>query len=307
MILPAGYGFRAPTPDDLDAIAAVLIADDTAGVGQSVLGAGLVQGQWNTTGFDMATDAWVVLDDSETIIAYGHALPDDEGIIRSWGVVHPSHRSRGIGSWLLTRIDDRAHALLADFPSGCFRHSISADDHAAAAMLQERGLRPVRHFWYMGIDLTDAIEPGPAPDGIDIAAIKPPDDLTAVHAVLQGAFAEDWDYQPEPFDQWAGEAIRHPNYDPALWLMATADGEPVGALTATVDGDRGWIGEVGVLPSHRGRGIAAHLLRRSFATFARRGLKDAMLNVDSENPTGATAVYERAGMRTAWQWDLWER
>ena len=32
-----------------------------------------------------------------------------------------------------------------------------------------------------------------------------------------------------------------------------------------------------------------------------------MLNVDAENPTGATALYERVGMRIIKRWDLWER
>ena len=43
------------------------------------------------------------------------------------------------------------------------------------------------------------------------------------------------------------------------------------------------------------------------ATFAARGLRRVLLNVDAENVTGATAVYERAGMRVVNRWDLWER
>ena len=49
------------------------------------------------------------------------------------------------------------------------------------------------------------------------------------------------------------------------------------------------------------------MLRRSFASFAERGLPRVMLNVDSENPTGAVGVYERAGMRAVRSWDVYER
>jgi len=49
------------------------------------------------------------------------------------------------------------------------------------------------------------------------------------------------------------------------------------------------------------------LLRRSFTAFADRGIRRALLNVDAESPTGATRLYERAGMRVANRWDLWER
>jgi len=47
------------------------------------------------------------------------------------------------------------------------------------------------------------------------------------------------------------------------------------------------VGELGVLAPWRGRGIASALLGRAFATFASRGLPRVMLNVDSENSTGA--------------------
>ncbi|GAA0404021.1 putative acetyltransferase, GNAT [Acrocarpospora corrugata] len=306
MISPAGYEFRAPTPDDLAAVAAVLIADDL-GAGQSILGAGFVGAEWARTGFDLATDAWVALDGAAVIVGYGQASPEEPGAVRSWGTVHPEHRSRGIGSALLDRIEERARELLGDLPAARLRHSMNADDHAAAALLQARGLRPVRHFWYMGIDLAELQEPGPPPPGIEITGIAAPGDLEAVHAVLQEAFAGDWGYHPEPYDQWAEEAVGNPNHDPALWLLVRDNGRPVGALTASAEDDRGWVGEVGVVPSHRGRGIGAHLLRLSFATFAGRGLRDAMLNVDSGNPTGATVLYESVGMRIAWRWDLWER
>jgi GNAT superfamily N-acetyltransferase len=62
-----------------------------------------------------------------------------------------------------------------------------------------------------------------------------------------------------------------------------------------------------VLDSHRGRGIGAALLHRSFASFAGRGVRRVRVNVDVENATGATGVYERAGMYVANRWDLWER
>jgi mycothiol synthase len=183
------------------------------------------------------------------------------------------------------------------------RHAINAGDGAAAAMLHARGLRPVRHFWHMGIDLAGPFEPGPAPEGIQIVGVEH-QALRGIHAVLVEAFADDWGYHPEPFEDWAEEYESDPNHDRGLWLLAK-DGEvPVGVLTA---GDSGWVGEVGVVKTHRGRGIAAALLRRSFATFERRGVTRVMLNVDAENPTGATALYERVGMQITKRWDLWER
>lgn len=159
----------------------------------------------------------------------------------------------------------------------------------------------------MGIDLVVPFEAGPVPDGFEIRAVHPAEDLPAIHVVLDAAFADDWGYHPDAFERWADDHRTSPTFDPTLWLLAGEGGVPIGALTANVFGDRGWVGELGVLPTHRGRGVGAALPRRSFATFAERGLGRVMLNVDAENPTGATALYERAGMRVIKRWTLWER
>jgi mycothiol synthase len=41
--------------------------------------------------------------------------------------------------------------------------------------------------------------------------------------------------------------------------------------------------------------------------FAGRGLRRALLSVDAENPTGATGLYQRVGMRGMNRWGWWER
>lgn len=107
--------------------------------------------------------------------------------------------------------------------------------------------------------------------------------------------------------EWMAEQTASPSYDPTLWLLAVEGDVPVGALTAGDWGGRGWVNEVGVRQGWRGRGIGAALLRRSFAEFSGRGLQQVMLNVDAENPTGATALYQRVGMRVVRAWDLWEK
>ncbi len=307
MGLPAGYQLRAPTPDDFAQVTEVLVADDLDDAGQVVLDEGFLRAQWDRVGFDLATDAWVVVDDAGTILGYGQVMREEPDVAASWGVVHPGYRGRGLGSSLLSRIEERAARLLPGHPTIRFRHAINAGDGAAAAMLRARGLRPVRHFWHMQIELTGQVDPGPTPEGIDIAPMRPPDDLAVIHAVENEAFADHWGHHPEPFDSWAEEQTQRLSYDPTLWLLAREDGEPVGALTASVLGDRGWVDLLGVLAPARSRGIGAALLRHAFAAFAARGVRHVVLAVDAENATGATALYRRVGMRVVKRWDLWER
>jgi mycothiol synthase len=307
MDLPGNYAFRAPTQDDVDAVGDVLLADQQTDGVEPTLDASFVRQAWSRPDLDLAADAWVVSDPARSIVAYGQVTREGPGVASSWGVVHPAHRRRGIGSWLFDRIEARAAELLEGAPAPRFRHAINSADDAAAAMAGARGLRPIRRFWHMQIDLAGPIEPVPAPDGIEIGGIEPADDLRAVHAIIDGAFADDAGDHPEPFEVWLEEHASSPSYDPTLWLLARDGGVPVGALVARPGDDGGWVDWLAVLASHRSRGIGTALLRRSFASFAGRGLRRVLLNVDAANVTGATAVYERVGMRVVNRWELWER
>jgi mycothiol synthase len=166
----------------------------------------------------------------------------------------------------------------------------------------------VRTFRHLQIDLDGSRrDPGEPPPGTRIRGIEPERDLRRVHAILVEAFSQEWGYRVIPFEEWIGLEVETPSYDPSLWLLATDGNEAVGALSGVVWGDRGWVGELGVRASWRGRGIASSLLRRAFATFASRGLARVMLNVDSENSTGAVRLYEGVGMRTLRAWDVYEK
>ena len=59
--------------------------------------------------------------------------------------------------------------------------------------------------------------------------------------------------------------------------------------------------------AYRRRGIAEALLKTAFAELYRRGERRVGLGVDAESPTGATRVYERAGMRTLWHAIVYEK
>ena len=55
-------------------------------------------------------------------------------------------------------------------------------------------------------------------------------------------------------------------------------------------------------PQHRRRGLAGVLLRVVLQRYREEGFDRAALDVDSENPTGALGIYERAGFRTEMRW-----
>ena len=60
-------------------------------------------------------------------------------------------------------------------------------------------------------------------------------------------------------------------------------------------------------PAWRRRGLGLALLRQAFTWFWERGERRVGLGVDTENPTDARRLYERAGMRAVWQADVHEK
>lgn len=145
------------------------------------------------------------------------------------------------------------------------------------------------------------------PFGVKLRQVDPESDLPAAHRILEEAFEDHWDYSQTPYEVFLDRSVHGDDFDPALWIIAVEAGEPVGVLYGNAHTDRGWVSELGVLRSHRGRGIATAMLRESFAEFQRRGLPRVRLNVDSDNLTGAVSLYERVGMRVVTSYDLWAR
>ena len=79
--------------------------------------------------------------------------------------------------------------------------------------------------------------------------------------------------------------------DTALHLLATEDGHPVGSARLLLSGTTGKIGRVCVLPSHRGTGLGAALIRAALTELRAQGMTTAKLG----SQTHAIGFYERLG------------
>jgi ribosomal protein S18 acetylase RimI-like enzyme len=226
-----------------------------------------------------------------------------------WAAVHPSHRGRGVGSYLVSLMEGRGSEHEAQAPEGrdvLLHNHLIAVDGASHDLLFGRGYVPVRHFWRMDIKLMEEPAIPEPPGGIEVRRFVPGEDERIVHAVVEDSFSDHWGWVPRSFEDWAVTYL-DPAPDPDLWLLAHHGDEVAGVLLGDVVDRTAWVRTLGVRLPWRGRGIGEHLLRRSFAEFHGRGLEDVSLNVDAGNESGATRLYERVGMHVARQYDTFEK
>jgi GNAT superfamily N-acetyltransferase len=152
----------------------------------------------------------------------------------------------------------------------------------------------------MLIELDEPPQEPEWPDRLRVATFRE-EDARVYYDALGEAFAEEWNFVQDPFDEWRALRLTAPDFDPTLWFLVW-DGEEVAAvLRGEQRGEHGWIGAVGVRERWRKRGLGLALLRHTFADWHRRGVTTVALGVDAENPTGATRLYERAGMRVGYE------
>jgi mycothiol synthase len=303
--LPDGYAIRAATLDDIPAVVAVGRACDLEDFGEIDFHEDWVRDDWVRARFDPSTDAWVVTEPGGEIVAFASTYDEEPfTIFDSAGWVHPRHRGKGIGTVLALAVERRAERDLAKVPAGSaprVHQSLDAVAPGAQALFERLGYSPEREFQHMQIEVPDGYGAGEPPAGIAIRPRVEADD-PGIFAVMDEGFRQHWGYRPEPYEEWLAHWMASATYDPSLWLVALEGDEIVGALLANVTDGRGWIGDLAVRDAWRRRGIGEALLRAAFVRLRDRGVVTVMLNVDRDNTTGATRLYERAGMRLRRRW-----
>ena len=147
----------------------------------------------------------------------------------------------------------------------------------------------------------DDIPDAPLPDGIKIRPVRP-EDHRAIFDAETEAFQDHWEATvrtDDDFRHW----MEDPDTDPSLWQVAWDGDEVAGVSINTVyteENERvginvGWLDQVSVRRPWRRKGVGAAVIAESLRVLRDRGIDEASLGVDAENPTGALALYERLG------------
>ncbi len=234
-----------------------------------------------------------------------------------WACVHPAFRGQGIGTALMDWAEQRARVARDRAPAGTrivLEATTSSGHQPSIELLSERGFGEVRRRVSMVRDLAGDLPAPVWPAGITAGTMQPGQELALYRAKNQ-TFRDHWGHVEVPeqdgFARWQHRRLNDSNYDPALWFLAL-DGDEIAGfalcqLRTSEDPAMGWVNSLGVRRPWRRRGVAKALLYHSFGALRRRGQTSIGLDVDAGSLTGATRLYEQAGMRAIRQTIFFEK
>jgi mycothiol synthase len=314
------FQLRQVTQDDLLAVVELqnICAIDQTGTPDT--NPNLILSEWTGPTFDLAASVRIAETVAGQIVGYVE-IWDNEPLpvaIWVWGRVHPDFEGLGIGTRLMDWVEERLQQTLVRVPNELRVVYLAGGlkTHAPTRkFLENREMRLVRYFWRMVISLEEAPPQPVWPSGITIQTLQDKNDLGTLYRAYDDAFQDHWGYVKQPEDEmiieWQHWISSDEEFDPALWYLLM-DGEEIAGFCLCrrrewEDPDMGWVKILGVRRPWRRKGLGLAMLHFAFREFRQRGKLRAGLGVDAGSLTGATRLYEKAGMKVAREFYTYEK
>ena len=290
---------------DAEAAQAVLDAVESCDAGEPRCSDDDLATIWRDPECDLERNWWLILTTEGERAAVAWLWPEMAGDVLADWRVHPDHRGRGLGPWLLAAVEARTAELSLAADGGEHRLVVYCEERDAARReeLVRCDFTAQREFFEMSVDLRRPFPQPHCPDGVTMRPYCSGDEAS-LHAADEEAFAEHFLAEVISFEQWCLHFFEAEGSDPSLWVLAWDGGELVGFIIPAVSEHGAAIRELAVRKPWRGRGIARFLLAAAFCELRRRGETVVRLDVDAQNVTGALRVYEAAGMRVRRRFDV---
>jgi ribosomal protein S18 acetylase RimI-like enzyme len=239
---------------------------------------------------EIAAAAYVA-ETADRIVGHAAIRADDINV-----TVRGSERRRGIGSALLRACEAHVQGDVL----GLFGVTL---EPSAAPFAAANGYGKAWEVWLMGVDLAGRADTPVWPHEVSVRTFRE-DEAKAVKDLLDEAYAAEPGHNPLPFEDWKTFMLGDPSYDPSVWFLTLAREEIVGAA---LNWKEGYVKDLVVHPTWRGRGLGTALMLQTFAEFFARGIPRVTLKTDSINPTQAWRLYERLGMRKERTYEVFEK
>ena len=235
-----------------------------------------------------------VLEEDGRLIGYVDADETGTDPQRWWSDVKiaPDVDAAEIFPQLLGWLEERAG-------DGLLRVWAGSDDERMLGVLAEHGFEVTRHSYRMEIALDGEPPESRWPGWATLRTFEPTDERLLYDMNLE-VWQDASDPMDETFEEWQHWLTKRASFDPSLWFLVH-DGDELSAFSLCrqdeTDPNAGYVELLGVRRKWRRQGLGEALLLHSFRAFRERGYTRATLGVDASSPTGATRLYERAGMR----------
>jgi mycothiol synthase len=257
-------------------------------------------------GFDPARDMLVAEVDGQVVAGTRHTERVRAGMLQHQleGWVNPAHRRRGIGRALLHWNEARSRESASDRNGSephVFNSWVNESQAGAVALLESEGYERVRYGFMMVRSLADPIPAAPLPEGLEIRPVVETDHRQIWDADTE-AFRDHWEAAERTEEDFTGW-YSMPEIDTSMWRVAWDGDEVAGSVMNFVFPEeneklgvsRGWLAHISVRRPWRRRGLASALIGDSLRELRAKGLAEAALGVDAENPSGALHLYESLG------------
>ena len=283
---------RPPRDDDFDAMLELMNAHQLAAFGEADATAEDLR-LWLTTPYVEVEKDIRVLERDGRLIGYADVDGTREEPPLWWCdvKVEPQVDANEVVPTLVSWLEERAER-------GRLRVWTSDSDRRIIDAFTALGFAPARHSYRMEIGLDGAPRQPSWPEGVTVRAVREDEHERVYDAVVE-VWRDTSDPMDETFDEWAHWTVRSETFDPSLWFLALAGDELAGfslGKQSSIDPQAGYVATLGVRRAWRKRGLGEALLLHSFNAFRDRGWTRGTLGVDASSPTGATRLYERAGM-----------
>jgi mycothiol synthase len=271
----------------------------------------------------VATNTVLGLDSGGTVRAYAR-ISRNPGADKAHGLgcVDPAWQRRGVGSALLGWLEERTRQRFAEDPAGTagpvlprLRIGTEQQHGHQARLLESAGYTVVRYFSEMHRSLDQPLPATVLAGGLVLAGMGP-ELHEQVRLAHNDTFADHWGSEPRDEEAWSFTLTNpHARPDLSAVVLDAVTGQVAGYQVASHDPDiavhrgfrEGYTELLGVQREYRGRGIARALLADAMKRFTGAGMDVASLDVDTENPTGALALYTRMGYRAVNRSMAWDK
>ncbi len=267
--------------------------------------------EWQNPDFKLETDAFLIETKDGRVVGFEEFGNErDHYQLHADGYVHPDFKGLGVGTSLLRAVEGRAREEIkfAEADVRVFlRSSLDSKDEQGLSLHRNEGYAPIRYHWRMEIKLDAAPAAVVWPQGIELRPFIQTEYSVAVWQAQNEAFRDHWGSRDTTLEEWIHSRIDDPEYNPELWMVAWDGNEVAGFSINRYRMGIGWIRSLGVRRPWRKKGLGLALLQHSFGEFHKRGMNTIGLGVDASNPTGATRLYQRAGMYVASEFVTYEK